>query len=488
MRARFARRGGACGAGSACGAGGGLSAAGGTRFARVGFFLAGLLSMALWVPLAAQTESQVPAVLTFDAAVAVALENSPAYLRQVNAVAASEHVERQSAGALLPSVSASFGYRGYSSRNKTAFDELGRPLEEPDFVENTTSSAAQSLGGSVDLLNLQNVRSWGAARAQTDAVEARVELQAAQLRTQVGTDYYDVVQREQLVAVEERALNTARDQLAAIRQLMRVAAKQPTDVLGAELDVARAEQALQRARGDSRKAHLSLRQRMGVPLALPFDVVPTFLDVFDPASLDAAALIRRALEESARMAEQRAAVAAAEHSLSAARAARFPTLTGSYGYSRGTSARDYDAFGQLDLPNTSWQFGLGVEIPLFNRFQTSAAIGRAGVDAENARETAREAALSLEHEVRAALIDLENAYTGVRLAERSAEIARERLRQGQEQYRVGRLQDYTALQQMIDAVAQQERAVTTAYFNFSVALLTLEEKVGGPLGVSPVDG
>jgi hypothetical protein len=45
----------------------------------------------------------------------------------------------------------------------------------------------------------------------------------------------------------------------------------------------------------------------------------------------------------------------------------------------------------------------------------------------------------------------------VQLAERSAEIARERLRQGRSSTASGRLQDYTALQQMIDAVAQQER-------------------------------
>ncbi len=452
----------------------------------LGLLPMGLLSLTT-VVLGAQEASAAEA-LTFEQAVAVALERNPAYLRQVNAVEAAEHGERQSAGALLPSVSASVGYRGYTSRNKTAFDELGRPLEEPDFVETTTSSAGQSVGGGVDLLNLQNVRSWGAARAQTEAVEARVGLEAAQLRTQVGRAYYDVVQREQLVEVEERTLRTAREQLAAIRELLRIAAKQPTDVLGAELDVARAEQALQQARGAAQKAHLALRQRMGVGMERPFDVVRAFVPVFDPAVLDGAGLSRMALGESARMAEQRATVAAAEQSLSAARAARYPTLSGTYGYSRGTSARDYDAFGQLDLPNSNWQFGLSVELPLFDRFQTSAAIGRAAVEAENAHETEREAALTLEQEVRAALIDLENAYAGVRLAERSAEIARERLRQGQQQYRLGRLQDYTALQQMIDAVAQQERTVSGAYYNFSVALLTLEEKVGGPVAVPAVDG
>ena len=101
------------------------------------------------------------------------------------------------------------------------------------------------------------------------------------------------------------------------------------------------------------------------------------------------------------------------------------------------------------------------------------------MEADDARASLREARLAVERETRAAIIDLENAYAGVRLAERSAEIARERLRQGQEQYRLGTLPDYTALQQMIEAVAQQERLVTQAYYSFTVALLTLEETVGG---------
>lgn len=420
----------------------------------------------------------VPDTLTFEAAVRVALERSPAYVRQLHAVEAAEHGERQSLGGLLPSLNASLGYNASTSRNKTAVDELGRPLEEPDFVENTTSSASQGLSGNVQLFNLQNLRRYGAARAETAARVSAAELEAAQLRTRVGTAFYQVVQRRDLVGVEEQGLATARQQLDAIRRLLRVAAKQPTDVLGAELDVARAEQALQQARGEARKARLGLREQMGVPMETPFEVAGGFPAVFDPSGLDVAALVDRALGASPRMAQQRAAVEASDRRLSAARAARFPTLSGSYNYGRGTSARDYDALGQLDLPNSGWGFGVSVGVPLFNRFQTSAAIGQAAVEAENARETLREARLGLEREVRSALIDLENAYTGVRLAERSAEIARERLRQGQEQYRIGTLPDYTALQQMIDAVVQEARRVITARYQFAVALLTLEEKVG----------
>lgn len=431
---------------------------------------------------AAHAQEVVPRDLTFEAAFRVALERSPAYIRQLRNVESAEYGERQSLGALLPNLNASLGFNASTTRNKTAVDELGRPLEEPDFVENTTSSASQGLSGSVQLFSLQNLRSWAASRAQTDAQEAAAELEAAQLRTRVGTAFYQVVQRDQLMGVEERGLATARDQLAAIRQLLRVAAKQPTDVLGAELDVARAEQALEQARGEARKAQLALREQMGVPMETAFDVVGGFPAVFDPGSLDVSGLVERGLRGSPRLAQQRAAVEAAERDLSAARAARYPTLSGSYSYGRGTTARDYDAFGRFDLPNSGWGFGVSVGLPLFSRFQTSAAVGRASVTAENARETLREARLALEREVRSALIDLENAYSGVRLAERSAEIAAERLRQGQEQYRNGTLQDYTALQQMIDAVTQEARRVTTAYYQFAVALLTLEEKVGGTVG------
>jgi outer membrane protein TolC len=123
-------------------------------------------------------------------------------------------------------------------------------------------------------------------------------------------------------------------------------------------------------------------------------------------------------------------------------------------------------------------------VPLFNRFQTSAAVGQAEVEALNAAESLREARLEVEREVRAALIDLENAHAAVRLAERSAEIAREQLRQGQEQYRLNTL-DYTALQRMVDQVSAAERGVLEAYYSFTMALLTLEERVGGRVGVGP---
>jgi outer membrane protein len=434
------------------------------------------LALALCV-VAAQTP--VPGEVSFEAAVAVARERNPAYLRQRNQVASSQYGERQSFGqAFLPSLSGSVGF-GASNSLRQSWEEDSGEIQSGS-VESTSSSASQGISTSVSLFDWRRVQSYRAARSETDAAEAAVAWQAAQLRTAVGRAYFDVVQRRRLADVERRTLAAARDQLEAVQALLRVAAKQPTDVLGAELAVLQAEQSLQQAEGEARKADLQLREVMGVPLESEFELTTGFAAVFDPTALDPDALVGRALGSSPLMAEQAARVAAADRSLSAARAARFPSVSMSGSWNRGVSAQELDALGEFDLPNRTYSASLGVSIPLFNQLSTSAAVGRASIGLDDAEMAMREARLQLEREVRAAVIDLENAHTGVQVAERSVEIARERLDQGQELYRLGSL-DYTALQQMIDQVAARERALVGARFQFVVALLQLEEKIGGPL-------
>jgi outer membrane protein TolC len=433
-------------------------------------------------PLGLRGQAQEP--LTFEAAVELALERNPAHQRQLNQVLGSQHAERQSLGLLLPSLSAGLSFSGTTSRVNTAEDEWGRPVSEAEFIEATRSSTSQGLSGNVTLFDMRTLRGYGAARARTDAQVAAADLNAAMLRTQVGADYYEAVLRTGLVAVEESGLRTAQGNLAAIRELLRIAARQPTDVLGAELQVAQAEQSLQRAQGAARKAALQLKARMGVPLDREYELASGFAPVFDPASLDPEAVLARAMGGNPRLIQQAAAREAADRGLGAARAARYPTLSGSYSWGRASSLPEYEAFRELSPQNQSWGFGLTVGMPLFNRFQTSAATGQAAVEARNAAESLREARLEVEREVRAALIDLENAHAGVQLAERSAEIAREQLRQGQEQYRLNTL-DYTALQRMVDQVSAAERGVLEAYFSFTMALLSLEERVGGRIGIEP---
>jgi outer membrane protein TolC len=441
----------------------------------------GAVTLALILAAAGPARGQepVPRQLSFEAAVEVARANNPSYLRDRNQVVSAEHQERQSMGqTFLPRLSGSVGF-GASNSLRQSWEEDSGEIQSGS-VESTSSSASQGVSASLSLFDWRQVQSYRAARSQTSAALAGVELGAAQLRTQVGQDYFAAVQRERLVEVEEQTLATARDQLSAVQALLRVASKQPIDVLGAELAVLQAEQQLQVAQGQARIALLQLRERMGIPLDSPIELTSGFPAVFDPGGLDSDSLVERAMTSSPWLAQQGAMLEAANRGLSAARAARLPTVSLSGSWSRGASARELDALGQFDLPNRTYSASLGVSVPLFNQFATSAAVGRAAVERDNAEQSLREVRLQLEREVRAALIELENAFTGVQVAERSVDIARERLEQGQELYRLGSLR-YENLQTMIDAVANAERGLVTARSSFALAVLQLEEKVGGPV-------
>ncbi len=422
--------------------------------------------------------SRVPEPLSLEAAIALALEHSPTHARAVNGAAVVRSDERRALGEMLPTLSAWLSFTGTTARTKTAFDDFGQPTEAPSYEKSTTSSTSQGLAGRVALFDLASIRTYGAARALTGAEAAAGARDVAALRTRVGRAYFQLVERQALIVVEEGVLRTAEDQLWAIRALLRVAARQPTDVLGAELSVAQAEQSLSRARGEARKAALILNEVMGVPLGRTFALMDALPTAFDPDRLSEDSLARWALRRSPAVLEAEARKVAAERGVSAARAGRLPSLSLEYSWGRGANLREYAAFRELHPENSSWSFGLRVAVPLLPGLQASASVEAAKLSAESARASLREARLAVERAARSAAIDLRDGCEAVRLAERSAEIARERLAQGQELYRLGTL-DYTLLRQISDQVATAERQLLSARYALADALVQVEEQLRG---------
>jgi outer membrane protein TolC len=88
--------------------------------------------------------------------------------------------------------------------------------------------------------------------------------------------------------------------------------------------------------------------------------------------------------------------------------------------------------------------------------------------------------LAAERDVRAAALELTNAYQSLQLAEQRVGLAREREQLALEQYRLGAI-DFTSLQNILDRTAQAERAVLDARFGFITARVNLEERLGGRL-------
>lgn len=445
--------------------------------------LLALLLAASAAPLCAQETQPRGEPLSLDQALRIAEENNPTYRRALTEVGTARADVRRARGAFLPSLNLSLGANAGFSRSVSATGPFGEPLESPTVLVSEFSSASQSLslGQFVLFDGGQRLRDLRAARAGEQAVAARVEGAELTVRADVSRRYWTAVRADRVIRLEEQLLASALDRLEVTRALVRVGVRGPIDVLGAEVTVAEQEQALERARGEARVAQLDLRQAMGVMddgwLRLTDEPVP----MFDPSTLDAGALVQRALASHPRVQRVGHSVAQAEQRLGAAQATRWPRIALGASVGRNQTFRNpVTGFYSLDPDNRSAGLTLGLSFPLFNGYQTAYQLQSARASRDAVQEDARAERLAVEREVRGALVDLDNAYRAAVNAERTLGLSRRRLELAQEQYRVGAL----TLNDLTDAVeraARAERDVVRTRFEFATALATLEERAGTPV-------
>jgi outer membrane protein len=428
--------------------------------------------------------TQVPssgALMTLADALRAAREHNPSFQRTRNDMHVATTAVRAAWAAFLPNLGASVSFSGSRSTAMTGLDPFGHPVRLAEPRTARGSSASQSVNTHVTLFDgAASIGSLRAQRALRSGAAAQVDAHEVHLVSQVSRAYYNAVRAVRTIALEAALLESALQRLAGTEELLRLAARNRVDVLGARADVALAELNLERARGEADKANLALATEIGIEPTSPMTLDSVPPAVFDPARLDVERLVAQAVAASPSVRQRAAAADAARHRAAAARGRRWPTISASAGYGRSMTLQDYSAFGQLNPQNYGFNFGLAVSLPLFTRLQAAAQVADAGAAAQDAGHELRSARLAAERDVRAAVIDLQNAHRSLRLAEQNAELSRERHDLTQEQYRLGGI-TFTALQAVIERTAQAERQALDARFAFITARLVLEASLGSSL-------
>lgn len=443
------------------------------------------LLLSAFVLAATSLGAQEPPTLTLDEALAIARERNPGYLRaQANVRARSLDV-RQSYGAFLPSLSASMGWSGNSSTQLTGEGDFGQTERLDDPLTVKSSGANQSISTSLTLFDgFNNVNSLRAARQSVFAEQAAVADLGLDIDLQVAQQFYQALQEERLLAVEEQLLASAGERLDANRRMFRVAAATQVDVLGAETDLAQSQQQLERQQGTARKARLQLLQTLGVLGEIgDARLVGEFPEPFDPTSLEAGQLVERALAAHPRIRQGEAAADATGMRATAAKGQWLPRASFNAGWGRSLRQDGFGAvFDVNPNANRGWNFGIQLSWEVFNGFSRSQQIGQSNIAHGQALEDLRATELEVEQQVRAAFIDLESAYQSLLVQQRVTELSRQRLEMAQEQFRTGASgMTFTSLQQIIDQASNQERALVQATAAFAIALATLERRVGEPV-------
>lgn len=443
------------------------------------FLIAALLAATAPAAAAAQRDSL---SLSLAQAQGIAAENNPGFRRVRTEIGTAEADVRRARGAYLPSLSLGISASGGYSRVFTGQDQFGNPVVRDDPLEFRSSSASQSLGvGDITLFDAgARNKELRAARAGQEATEARVSAQELQLRGEVERRYWEAVRTDRQIRLEEELLASAQERLRSVEALVRVGVRGPIDVLGAQVTVADQEAALDRARGDARRAQLDLRQAMGVLDGPPLRLTDAPADLFDPASLDPAALVSRALVANPRMAGVDAVQRQAANRVAAARTLRWPRLSTNATLSRRQGFSGYQGLYEPNPLDQAVSFGFALRMPLFSQYQTSYQIQAARAAEVAAQEDARAERQAVERDVRAGVVDLQNAYTAAMNAARALDLNRRRLDLAQQQYRVGSLTQ-TDLTDAVERAALAERQALVTRFAFAVALATLRERVGAPV-------
>lgn len=482
-----------------------------------------VLTVAFTLQAAAQVTPAAPASLTLHEAIQLAKQNNPHYLQQRNDLDVARSSTRAALANLLPDANASTTF-GYTAPGELRFQSRVLGTEPEAYF------SAYNLGLNYQL-NGTTLLEPSVQRSQQRATSRRITGAEASLEAQVSHQYLSVLQAREQASQAEREVARTEEYVRLAQARLEVGAGTPLDVRRAEVQRGRANVNLVQARNNAAISALTLGQLIGVPTEEGVRLTSEF-SIFDP-EWEIEDLLETAMQNNPLLLAARATSSAAKAQVSAARTSYLPSLNfnvgwrgyvNQYGNLEPLVARELGnlnfagcqrnnrilavvgespqpcinpadpavqadirsrleeqnrgfPFDYLDQP---WQASMTVSLPIFTGYTRQLQIDQAKAAAADARHQIRAEELRLGQEVGSASRNLETAYQTALLQQQVRENASEEMRLAQERFRFGAASSVEVTDAQTN-LAQAERDVIEAVYNFHKALATLETLVGRPL-------
>jgi outer membrane protein len=377
---------------------------------------------------------------------------------------------------LLPNLGGNVGYR----RTTQKYD--GPVIDTRTgqvFTGQTSDSYSLGVSGGVNLIDLPSLYSFRRAGQSLAAAGHGFEETVQSMVLQVKQQYYALTRSQDFARVKQDSYTLRMEQLRRAESLFQLGSVAKSDVLQAQVNLSTAE------REKIAAENLIEQKRAGLAmmLALPVD---SRLEVEAPTPVDETVPIPTESELGTRAERQRPDLQRLAANLDAARSGergarfgRWPSLGGSYSY---TKRHDY-AVGRLfrDLDqNAEWGFTLGLSQTIFDGLKTKGDI-QSGVADRRWNERALERQrLQVALDIREALLTLKNASEGIRAAREGVSLAEESARLQKALYESGggTLLEWNNAQVQLTLA---KVAVVDEEASYHVAEAQLERAVGGPL-------
>lgn len=418
--------------------------------------IAGLL-LALQAAAGAVPPPTMPRV-TLDQAIARATRLDPDYVRALGRVDDAEWGRR---AALATFVLPSLGISVDATRYSTEFFNIGTGRNQSDAVNATIQAR-------YDLFNARKIADLGRTRAELESAEAGQVDQRFRTALLVESDYYDVLQNQELSRVADDRVRRAGEGLAIARARVVSGAAVQSDSLQLVLELTQARTDQLRRDAALRVSRLQLGRRVGEPGpvdAAPMDTMPP-PDL--PIGLDQA--VRTAVSQGPQYEAARAAESAASARLKAERGQYLPQVS-----LLGTHLRFDDSFFP-SARNVS-SVALSISFPIWDDGRRELAVSQARVDRDVARAIRQDLERAARRDVTQAWEAYRTAQATTALSQTGVVVARENYRVQESRYRAGA----TTILDVLDAqirLTQSEADLVQARYAARLALAGLEAILG----------
>jgi outer membrane protein len=415
-----------------------------------------------------------PKHISLDACIKKALKGNPGTRAASLRVEAAQAALQQARSAYYPRLSAEASYSMTDNPPQAFMMELNQKrldMRAPDFDPNNPSDTENiRLSLALKYRLYDGTRGANTAMAKLGGKMAAFQYQASlnALIHEVTRGYYQVLQAQAFVAVQEQSLKSLQENLRVANQRFEAGSAVKTDVLNLDVQTAQASEELIRARNGIKLAIAALNTAIGEDLIPPEGIAPA-----DNLQLDDVGIKDETNNEyvEKRPEYQMAALMSrvAELTVKKSRRARGPVVN-AYG------SIDWDGEDMSDQEQ-SYLAGIALEWEWFTGFQDAARTKQAERDWLAAQQDQEQILNQLKLDMRQATLAAQEAQERLAVMSKSVKSAEEALRITQERYREGSADITTLLISEVGLTATRTRE-TAAKYDCLVARSNLERARG----------
>ena len=318
---------------------------------------------------------------------------------------------------------------------------------------------------------LENQRE--AARYGLNAADLTLENSRQQVKYQAAAAYFQVLQRESLVGVQEEAVRLLQEHLRNVMIQYEVGTVAKSDVLATNVQLANSQQSLTTAQGNYQTAVAQLNNILGLPVDT--EIAASDKINFVRYNLTEADCLDYALSHRPDGIAAVYAVKRAEAQTASAKSGYRPNISAIV---QGTESGE-NVFGSNHNAE-QWTVGVQLSWNIFDNGITSANVHQAQAAARKAESIALQ-------QIETIQLEVHSAYINLKTAEKNIETTASAVSKAEEEFQIAQVRYVEGVDTNLNVMNAQEKVVETrnnyytALYNFNTSRAQLEKAMGVPV-------